>query len=402
MDKRKIFTHLMLAVCVCMMSAGTFCGVHIPPKNYATTTEEVSKSEVDFDDYKLRGTLYDRRMNPLVYTVVHDEDTGYHREFGNEYSRIFSNIIDGLTDDTSGLDNVFEDTLRSPDPNNTEGIVGRSVILTLDSQLQKRTFFTVNDYFSKHELIGSAVIMKQNGEILSMVSLPAFDIEDYRRDENVRLLQLGRGSTENKAIISAEVPYDLFAPATETICQKNAEYMLKNYLAFDNDIPIKCDFATLDNHIDSSEGTISCSPLYLAALMREYVFGDMVKPYVKNCECSTYDKSSIEDTETKPQEIASLTCSYAEKVRDRLDNNAEDLGIELEDGQKLYTLSAATVYGCYICGAIVDENNTENSRIYVLQVSSAQSGITHDCTEDMPEARRVFGDIVNGGKQSIA
>ena len=398
MDKRKIFTHLMLAVCVCMMSAGTFCGVHIPPKNYATT-DEVSEAEVNFDDYKLRGTLYDRRMNPLTYTVCHDEDSGYHyhREFGKEYSRMFSNIIDGLSDDnTSGLDNVFEDTLRSPDPNNTEGMVGRSVILTLDSQLQKRTFYTVNDYFSKHELIGSVVIMKHNGEILSMVSLPAFDIEDYRRDENVRLLQLGRGSTENKAIISAEVPYDLFAPATETICQKNAEFMLKNYLAFDNDIPIECDFAVLDNHIDSTEGTISCSPLYLAALMREYVFGDMVKPYVKICECRTYDKSSIEGTETMPQEIATLTASYAGKVKDRLDTNAEDLGIELADNQKLYTLSAATVYGCYICGAIVDENDTENSRIYVLQIS-AQSG-THDCTEDMPEARRVFGDIVNGGK----
>lgn len=401
MDKRKIFTYLMLMGCVWMMSAGTFCGVHIPPKNYEIT-EEVSEAEVNFDDYKLRGTLYDRRMNPLVYTVCHDEDSGYHREFGKEYSRTFSNIIDGLADNTSGLDNVFEDTLRSPDPNNKDGMVGTSIVLTLDSQLQKRTFYTVNDYYSKHDLIGSAVIMQQNGEILAMVSLPAFDIEAYRRDENIRLLQLGSGSTENKAIISAEVPYDLFAPATETICQKNAEFMLKNYLAFDDDIPIECDFTMLDNHIDSSEGTISCSPLYLAALMREYVCGDMVKPYVKICEYSTYDKSLIEGTETIPQEIASLTSSYAGKVKDRLDTNAEDFGIELADNQKLYTLSAATVYGCYICGAIVDENNTENSRIYVLQVSSAQSGITHDCTEDMPEARRVFGDIVNGGKQSIA
>ncbi|MBR0528946.1 MAG: hypothetical protein IJJ76_04195 [Ruminococcus sp.] len=60
------------------------------------------------------------------------------------------------------------------------------------------------------------------------------------------------------------------------------------------------------------------------------------------------------------------------------------------------TRSAATAYGCYICGAVVDEIDAKNSRIYVLQVSSMQSGITHDSTEDMPEARRVFGDIVNG------
>ena len=337
MDKRIIFTYLMLAGCVWMMSAGTFCGVHISPMNYETT-EEVSEAKVNFDNYKLRGTLYDRRMTPLVYTVVHDEDSGYHREFGSGYSRIFSNIIDGLAD-TSGLDSVFETILRTRDPNNEDGMVGTSVMLTMDSELQKRTYYTVNNYFSRHNLIGSAVIMKQNGEILSMVSLPAFDIEAYRRDENVRLLQLGRGSTENKAIIGVEVPYDLFSPATETICQKNTEYMLKNYLAFDNDIPIECDFAKLDNHIDSSEGTISCSPLYLAALMREYVFGDMVKPYVKSCKYSTYDNSLIEGTETEPQMIASLPGRYAEKVRAKLNNNAEDFEIKLAENQKIYTLS---------------------------------------------------------------
>ena len=393
MDNRKIITYTMLAVCLVMMSAGTFGGMHIASKPYETAKE--TSKEVSFENYKLRGTLYDRRMDQLTYTVYPDEDSGYHREFGSGYNRIYSNIIDGLAD-TSGLDSVFEDTLRTPDPNNDEGVVGRSVILTLDSELQKSTYYTLYNYFSKYDLIGSAVIMKQNGEILSMVSLPAFDIEAYRRYEKVRLLQLGRGSAENKTILSAEVPYDLFAPATETICQKNTEYMLKNYLAFDNDIPIKCDLATLDNHIDGSEGTISCSPLYLAALIREYVFGDMVKPYVKSCEYSTYDDSPIKGTETEPQEIASLTVRYAEKVRDKLDNDADAFGIELAAGQKLYTLSAATVYGSYICGAVVDENDTENSQIYVLQVSSMQSGITHDSTEDMPEAKRIFGEIVNG------
>ena len=88
---------------------------------------------------------------------------------------LFSHIIGQIDDDNngiSGVENFFDQNLKN------EKLIKSSLILTLDSNLQHLIREELNEAKLNFNNIGSAAILMniKNGEILSLVSLPDYDL----------------------------------------------------------------------------------------------------------------------------------------------------------------------------------------------------------------------------------
>lgn len=343
----------------------------------------------------MRGNVYDADGDLLMYSE-RDDNGAEVRKFNDNYKIAFANLLSELSE---GVDTIFEDTLRTPNPTPVDGDskVGQSIQLTLDADMQKAIY----DYMEYMGLEGAVVVMRSDGSLAAEVSCPSYNPDDYtgkKHDED-----LAWGTYGNKAFANAE-PGSTFKIMSEVLSDKHGIYSLwdegewyddgativnwdhdKNtyypmerslYSAFINSsniyfakaydligadavlddldsifhfiTPIDCDFGEIHNNIEIycnddlrrsafGQSYVLTCPIYLASLVREAVLGDMVTPFMLRNVVDTNNFTNIMKEGTEPDHvIASIPEDYRENLLSGMLGVANDIGIWPPDGYTFY------------------------------------------------------------------
>lgn len=357
-------------------------------------------------DDKLRGTIFDRNGIKLSYTKFDKDNPDiYNREFNSDYNKCFSNIVDGFAT-SLGLDTVFSKTLRMHNPTyvNKLNNIGRSIHTTLDAKIQDEIYNKVL-YYQKtgidYVTYGSVIVMKRNGEILSEVSCPSFDLNKYRTEYITRIDETGLGTTDNKALENVELNPNIFKDLFKTIMESKKKINYKELETSLNEMfgfsMIECDFGNIENSISynfpkTKMESVSISPVFLAVYSRACVFGEAVKPYVlKNVVDTTDYKNVIEKGSTPNEVIGVLPDEYKNTVKENF-TDIRQYNIDIPDNFQLYgdTYSEGNTY--YMYGVLYNESSVDDSYIIVLQVMNDNNSLQGD--DPMQKVADIYENIV--------
>lgn len=404
------------------------------PKTTVTTTSATTTTTTTTTTAPpvIKGNLYDSDGDLLMYSW--QDETGKEiRSFSESYKIPFANI---LAEMSGGFDKTFEETLRNnnPSPVNGNENIGRSIQLTLDADVQNAIY----QYMQNMGIVGSVVVMRNDGSILSEVSYPSYDPDLFISDQSYAD-SLSWGACGNKAFqnatpgscfkIMSEVISDkhgitslyddgtwvddgativnwdhdtnysypiaerslysafvnssniFFAKAFDQIGTQEVLSDLGNMFNFGPGYEIYCDFGSLENNIEVycsddlrrsafGQSYVRTCPIYLAALGREAVFGDMVKPFVIKNVVDTNDFYSVVEQGSAPYEIiGSIPPECRQNLLDGMSGVASNLGIYVPEGYQLFAKTGTAETGAgdylYITGCIKNYNdNGQSGAVY--------------------------------------
>lgn len=372
-----------------------------------------------------KGNLYDSDGDLLMYS--RRDETGSEVRYTADdygYKIAFANI---LSESSAGFDLTFEEILRKNNPSSVNGDpdVGQSVQLTLDADVQS----VIYQYMANNNIVGSVVVMRNDGSIMSEVSYPSYDPDQFLADPDY-VNTLGWGACGNKAFQNAS-PGSCFKIMSEVLCDKhgiNSIYDdgtwiddgativnwdhdtgyypipdrnlysafvnssniffakafqqigtqdvlndLGNIFNFGPGYEIWCDFGSLENNIEIycnddlrrsafGQSYVRTCPIYLAALGREAVFGDMVKPFVIRNIVDTNDFYTVIEQGSTPFEvIGSIPPEYRQNLLNGMNGVASNLGIYVPGGYQLYAKTGTAETGAgdylYITGCVKNVND---------------------------------------------
>ena len=386
-----------------------------------TTTETTTTTTTTTTVAVMRGNIYDSNKTLLTRSEL-SEDGREMRYYNSDYQYSVGNIISAAS---AGLDTELEDTLRvkNPTPVNDTDTVGQSVELTIDANVQAAIY----NYMQNMNIVGSVVVMRTDGSIMSEVSYPSYSPEAYQADPSYAD-GLPWGAMGNRAFQNA-TPGSCFKIMSEVIADKHGIttlyddgtwvdggativnwnhdagcYPIPNrtlYSAFVDSSniffakvfdqigtdtalsdlnslfhfvdTINCDFGSIDNNIEVycaddlrrsafGQAYVRTCPIYLAALAREAVFGDMVKPFVVKNIVDTNDPNSTISAGSAPYEvIASIPQEYRQNLLDGMLGVTGHLGVYVPEGYQLYTKTGTAETGAgdylYITGCLRNNND---------------------------------------------
>ncbi len=371
----------------------------------------------------MRGNLYDCKGTLLMYS---EKDTsGKEQRMTNDANKVaFANILNEMSE---GLDLVYDKKLRTQNPT-SDTKVGQSIKLTFDADIQNAIY----SYMENTGIIGSAVVMRSDGSLLAEVSYPSYNPDDYygvETEEDLAWGNYGNKAFQNfppgscfkimSEVISDKhgiysltdegtwyydgtsiVNWDhdtnwnypmerslysaftnssniFFARSFDTIGKDDVLADLENIFHFVSDID--CDFGTISNNIEIycnddlrrsafGQSYVMTCPIYLAALGREAVFGDMVKPFTVQSIVDTNDVKSVIGAGSKDHEvIGTIPKEYRQNLLDGMTGVGGNLGIYVPSGYEFYakTGTAETWEGdfLYITG-ILKSSSDDGTKKY--------------------------------------
>ncbi|MBQ5563529.1 MAG: hypothetical protein IIT39_09085, partial [Clostridia bacterium] len=179
-------------------------------KKESKTENSKTISKSDDNEYYLRGFIFDANMRCLMSSVTEKGKTPY-RKLEPKYISL-SNI---LSDQSEGLDTVFESILRTANPTRNEKsqeIVGKSVQLTLNAEMSQKIY----NRMQKEKIVGSVVVMRSDGSIAAMVSSPSYDVNKLQSDKNYSKTLGNSGAFINRTLSTA-APGSTFKIISEVI-----------------------------------------------------------------------------------------------------------------------------------------------------------------------------------------
>lgn len=381
-------------------------------------------------------------VSPVAKGNIYDSDgkllmSSYHNETGTEvrssssdqnYRIAFGNI---LSRSSGGFDSTFESILRKDNPTavNGDAEIGQSIQLTMDADAQNAVY----QYMQSNNIVGSVVVMRNDGSIMAEVSYPSYDPDLLLSDPNY-INTLPSGACINKAFQNVS-PGSCFKIMSEVLCDKhgitslyddgtwndngsvivnwdhNTGYYpvpdrslysafvnssniffakafqqigtedvlndLGNIFNFGSGYEIWCDFGSLENNIEIycdddlrrsafGQSYVRTCPIYLAALAREAVFGDMVKPFVIKNIVDTNDFSNVLEEGSEPFEvIGSIPKEYRQNLLEGMSGVASNLGVYVPEGYQLYAKTGTAETGAgdflYITGCVKNINDDGSS-----------------------------------------
>ena len=386
-----------------------------------------------------RGIIFDTNGVRLMYPSENDT-ISLPRVMNAEYSVCLSNILDDCSDglDKRFEDILLKPNKVPVDDNDT---VGRSIQLTINADIQKKIYdaldeegiigsvvamspdggliaevscpsydrnrmYTEEDYISTlgHFSLGNRCLaIASPGSCFKIMSEVISDKNAIRSQTDDGCWVFDNTSIRNwdyniypdrypversleQAFRNSSNVY--FAKAFTTLGQDTVEKDLREIFLFSDDTEIECDFGTLSNRlgIGSSDdlkrsafgqANVRTSPMYLAALVREAVYGEMVRPYVLKNIVNTNDVTDIMD-EGSPRGdvIASVPKEYSEGIRSCMKLAGDDLigsGAVIPEGYTLYaktgTAEVGGGYFMYISSCIKSD---DDAVILILQVQNTE------------------------------
>lgn len=178
-----------------------------------TTTETTTTTTTTTTVAVMRGNIYDSNKTLLTRSEL-SEDGREMRYYNSDYQYSVGNIISAAS---AGLDTELEDTLRvkNPTPVNDTDTVGQSVELTIDANVQAAIY----NYMQNMNIVGSVVVMRTDGSIMSEVSYPSYSPEAYQADPSYAD-GLPWGAMGNRAFQNA-TPGSCFKIMSEVIADKH-------------------------------------------------------------------------------------------------------------------------------------------------------------------------------------
>ncbi len=403
------------------------------------TTESATKPAPE--PKVMRGNLYDADGDLLMFSQP--DETGKEVRMTNDANKVaFANVLNEMSE---GLDLTYDKTLRTPNPTAIEGgEYGQSIQLTFDSQMQNAIY----DYMAQSNFIGTAVVMRSDGSLAAQVNYPSYDPDQYygkKTDEDLAWGTYGNKAFQNfppgscfkimsevladkhgiyslhdegewffdgvsivnwdhdtnynypieRSLYSAFVNSSniFFARAFDQIGKDDVLNDLNTIFHFGTDI--ECDFGVIGNNIEIycnddlrrtafGQSYVLTCPLYLAALGREAVYGDMVRPFTIKNVVDTADFNSVIETGSKPNEvIGTIPAECRQNLLDGMLGVASGLAVSVPSGYEFYakTGTAETWENdfLYITGVLkntsddgngiyTDYNDYNGSYIIVIQV----------------------------------
>lgn len=405
----------------------------------AVTTEAASKPAPS--DNVMRGNLYDADGDILMFSQL--DASGKEVRMTNDSNKVaFANVLNEMSE---GIDLTLDKTLRTPNHTAVEGgEYGQSVQLTFDADVQNAVY----DYMASQNMKGCAVVMRSDGSLMAQVSYPSYDPDVYygvETEEDLAWGTYGNKAFQNfppgscfkimsEVIADKHGVYSLhdegewkfdgvsivnwdhdtnggypmqrslysafvnssnifFARAFDQIGQDAVLEDLNTIFHFGTDI--ECDFGVIGNNIEIycnddlrrtafGQSYVLTCPIYLAALGREAVYGDMVKPFVVKNVVDTSDFNTVVEAGSQPNEvIGSIPAEYRQNLLEGMKGVASGLGVSVPAGYEFYakTGTAETWENdfLYITGVLkntsddgngvyTDYNDYNGSYIIVIQV----------------------------------
>ncbi len=367
----------------------------------------------------MRGNLYDCNGTLLMYSEK--DATGKEQRMTNDANKVaFANILNEMSE---GLDMVYDKKLRTQNPTSVgDTKTGQSIQLTFDADIQNAIY----NYMETTGIIGSAVVMRSDGSLLAEVSYPSYNPDDYygiKTEEDLAWGNYGNKAFQNfppgscfkimsevisdkhgiyslydegtwyydgtsivnwdhdtnygypmeRSLYSAFINSSniFFARSFDTIGKDDVLKDLESIFHFVSDI--ECDFGTISNNIEIycnddlrrsafGQSYVMTCPLYLAALGREAVFGDMVKPFTIKNIVDTNDVNKVISAGSKDHEvIGTIPVDYRQNLLDGMTGVGGNLGIYVPSGYNFYakTGTAETWEGdfLYITGILKNAND---------------------------------------------
>ena len=389
----------------------------------AATTEAASAAfesptEITPTGTAIKGNIYDCKGNLLAST---DED-GKRRVYADGYAVSFANILTTMSD---GYDTAFEDILTTPasgsmgksiqltldgDIQNqiysymeSNNIVGAAVVLRTDGSIMAQVNYPSydpnsiadqkydedlawgengNKAFSNYEpgscfKIMSEVISDKHG-VYSVQDDGTWDfgndhpIVNWDHKTNKSSYPMQR-SLSSAFINSSNI---FFAKAFDMIGEEAVLSDLQTIFHFGKDdaYDIHCDFGDLSNNIEIEDvddlrrsafgqSKVLTCPIFLAALGREAVFGDMVTPFVLKSIVDPADGRTKTGDGSKPYDvIASIPVELRDNLLNGMYNVASDVGVYTQGNYSFYA-KTGTAEGwrgdyLYITGCAKNNNGT--------------------------------------------
>ena len=142
-----------------------------------TTVETTTTTTTTTTQPIVKGDLYDCAGNVLVYSEYEGDTSARYYDQNHKIS--FANI---LSRESGGLDAVLSEQLLQKNPTPVQGHdnVGQSARLTFNSDVQDKIY----EYMQNSNIVGSVVVMRTDGSVMSEVSYPSYDPDMYRADHS--------------------------------------------------------------------------------------------------------------------------------------------------------------------------------------------------------------------------
>ena len=386
-----------------------------------TTEESTTTTTTTTTSPVLRGNIYDCHKTLITYST-RTEDGGEERHFTDGYKYSFGNIISQYS---AGIDTELEETLRTVNPSAVDGDekVGQSIQLTIDGEMQNALYnymesmgmvgsvvvlrtdgslmaevsypsydpmlyaadSTYVDTLSYNALANKAFQNNPPGSCFKIMSEVVADMNGITclYDEGTWEVDgativnwdhdTGWYPVEERTLYSAFVNSSniFFAKAFDQIGADKAISDLESVFHFLS--PIYCDFGPMENDFEIfsnddlrrsafGQSNVRTCPIYLAALGREAVFGDMVKPFVVHSIVDTNDPNSEVFPGTAPYDwIASIPVDYRQDLLDGMSGVGGNLGMYVPENYRFYAKTGTAETGgediLYITGVLQNVND---------------------------------------------
>ncbi|MDE6788158.1 MAG: peptidoglycan glycosyltransferase [Ruminococcus sp.] len=368
----------------------------------------------------MRGNLYDCDGTLLMYSEK--DASGKEQRMTNDANKVaFANVLNEMSE---GLDKVYDRKLRTQNPTpvgdtktgqsiqltfdadiqnaiynymENTGIIGSAVVMRSDGSLMAEVSYpsyNPDDYYgikTEEDLawgnygnkafqnfppgscfkIMSEVISDKHG-IYSLYDEGTWyydgtSIVNWDHDTNWNY-PIAERSLYSAFTNSSNI---FFARSFDTIGKEAVLSDLEKIFHFVSDID--CDFGTISNNIEIycnddlrrsafGQSYVMTCPIYLAALGREAVFGDMVKPFTIKNIVDTNNVNTVIGAGSKDHDvIGTIPVDYRQNLLDGMTGVGGNLGIYVPSGYKFYakTGTAETWEGdfLYITGVLKNVND---------------------------------------------
>lgn len=399
----------------------TTTGTAATASSQADSTTAVSTETKKSDTDVMRGSLIDANGKILMYSMK--DDSGKEVRMTNDANKIaFANVLNEMSE---GLDLTYDKLLRTENQTLVEGgKVGQSIQLTFDSAKQNEIYNYMAEKNLVGSVVvmrtdGSLMAQVnypsydpdlyngtdtdedlawgnygnkafQNAEPGSCFKIMSEVISDKHgvtclydegtwEFDGVSIVNWDHENTWNypvneRTLYSAFVNSSniFFAKAFDQIGKDDVLADLDEIFHFCSDI--ECDFGTIHNNVEIycdddlrrtafGQAYVLTCPLYLAALGREAVFGDMVTPFTIENIVDINDFSKVVNSGTTPNRVlGSIPENCRQNLLSGMSGVADNMGIDFPSGYEFYakTGTAETWKGdfLYITGILKEPNDS--------------------------------------------
>ncbi|MDE6665676.1 MAG: peptidoglycan glycosyltransferase [Ruminococcus sp.] len=406
-------------------------------ENFATTTTTSTAFGLVDVSQSGRGNIYD--INGVI--LAKNDENG-NRKYSQRYKVSFGNIISELSNgiEVSFNDILSASDPFSPDHSQN---MGKSIQLTLDAEIQQAIYdymqsinmvgsvvvmrtdgsvmadvsypsFDPDEYNSDPnyiDMVGYGVLENKSmakqppGSCFKIMTeiiadkheiYSLYDEGTWYSDEGV-IVDWDHDKNSyypmERSLYSAFINSSniFFAKVFDEIGEETARNDLREIFHFGDGCDIECDFGTISSSMEITcmddlrrsafgQAHVRTSPMFLAALCREAIFGDMVKPFMlKNVIDSSGAQAALLNGTEPYQVIASVPENCRQGILDGMLGVGSNLGIYAGENYNFYAKTGTAETGgsdiLYITGCMKNVNdNTASSPVYTDYSNYHQNG----------------------------